>query len=111
MGTIKIELDLPNFEKEIELKVIINKDGVQSCTPPIAINTDKSSNTPQWRPSPSDASNILPTSVSISPDKSNANTVSRPVQVTTTAYNNSQNKDIPSPQSNGKIPSSMMGTY
>lgn len=33
MGTVKIELDLPNFEKEIELKVIINKDGVQSSTP------------------------------------------------------------------------------
>lgn len=33
MGTIKIELDIPNFEKELELKVILNKDGVQTSTP------------------------------------------------------------------------------
>lgn len=32
MGTIKLELDLPDFKDHVEVKVIINKDGVQECT-------------------------------------------------------------------------------
>ena len=40
MGTIKIELDIPDFNKELEIKVILNKDGVQQCTSPLVTTTN-----------------------------------------------------------------------
>lgn len=45
MGTIKFELDLPDFSKQIEIKVTINKDGVlYASTPLVDRNTDPSLN-------------------------------------------------------------------
>ena len=32
MGTIKIEFDLPNFEKELNINIVIRKDGEVVCT-------------------------------------------------------------------------------
>lgn len=60
MGTIKIELDLPDFKNEVELKIIINKDGVQSGTPLVYKQVDKLPQTEPptvWKQTP----NIYPT--------------------------------------------------
>jgi hypothetical protein len=87
MGTIKFELDLPEFDKEIELKVIITKDGVQSSTPSFVHNVVNAS----------DPSGLWKEKVSkpISPTPQ-AQVVTQPVQ---------------SPSLQKGIPSSMMGTY
>ena len=93
MGTIKIELDLPEFNKEIELRVVLNKDGVQSGTPLVYKQVD---NAP-IQSVPSDASgNGWKESV-----------ISPPTPSTHSAFNSTANTQ---PSSTG-IPSSMMGTY
>lgn len=93
MGTIKIELDLPEFNKEIELRVVLNKDGVQSGTPLVYKQVD---NAP-IQSVPSDASgNGWKESVITSPTPS-----------THSAFNSTANTQ----SSSTGIPSSMMGTY
>lgn len=90
MGTIKIELDIPNFDKELELKVVLNKDGVQSGTPLIEkiVQPNQAMQIPvndagtAWKQSPS-----IP-----SPNQAAPQTIS-------------------SSKSNHGIPSSMMGNF
>lgn len=42
MGTIKIEFDVPDFNKELEISVLIKKDGkVVSTLSPSNTNTEK----------------------------------------------------------------------
>lgn len=51
MGTIKIELELPEFKKEVEIKVIINKDGVLYSSTPTLVNDDHLKDS-VWRSTP-----------------------------------------------------------
>lgn len=103
MGTVKIELDLPNFEREIELKVIINKDGVQSSTPlidkkidPQLLGQDSGS---VWKQNMGMASQVTASPDPVlcsSPNLGNYVSPSAPVEPT---------------QKMSSIPSSMMGTF
>ena len=112
MGTIKIELDLPNFEKEIELKVIINKDGVQSSTPLI----DKKINVVE----PIECGNAwkqqMPSQVTSGTEKLESYGVTQAISQTTqtngyvapsTVLPNQPTVTV----TQNKIPSSMMGTF
>lgn len=113
MGTVKIELDLPNFEKEIELKVIINKDGVQSSTPLIDKKIDaspiKDSGT-GWKQS-------MPSQVNSGTEILDAYGSTQSVVIPASQYNNcyaSSGDKTPPSVTQAKvnsIPSSMMGTY
>ena len=105
MGTVKIELDLPNFEKEIELKVIINKDGVQSSTPlidrkiePINCQLPSDASGQAWKQS-------LQHAVVAHPDPTTS------VYGSGTLSAQTQPQVAPAQQVSKPIPSSMMGTF
>lgn len=101
MGTIKIELDLPEFNKEIELRVVLNKDGVQSGTPLVYKQVDKVDN---------GSISINPVPMSIPTDSGGGwkeSVIAPPTPSTHSAFNSTANTQ---PSSTG-IPSSMMGTY
>lgn len=110
MGTIKIELDLPNFEKELELKVVLNKDGVQSSTPSIRIDSPSTNDLSSWKQQP--YPNPLVTCTKNTNPNSNSITGVGGEVVSTIAYGSqvSQPKEATLPN-NSKIPSSMMGNY
>lgn len=114
MGTVKIELDLPNFEKEIELKVIINKDGVQSSTPLIDKKVNKAGLIEcgnAWKQQ-------MPSQVTSGTEKLDAYGITQAISQTTqtngyvapsTVLPNQQQPTVTVTQN--KIPSSMMGTF
>lgn len=117
MGTVKIELDLPNFEKEIELKVIINKDGVQSSTPlidrriePINCQVPSDASGQAWKQGYTTSINTNPNAHTVTYGTTNgvssSGTLAPPVTSTTQAEVD-QVHTINKP----KIPSSMMGTF
>lgn len=92
MGTIRIELDLPEFDKEIELRVVLNKDGVQSGTPLIYKQVD------------SEPIQSVPTGPGAGWKES---VITPPTPSTNNVFQPTANTQ---PSSTG-IPSSMMGTY
>lgn len=103
MGTIKIELDLPEFKKEIELKIVINKDGVQLGTPLVYRQVDNVQvNNPQYPPStwkePAGGR------VDVTSNKYGTYVTSAPVT-------NTPNKNTVQSTNTSGIVSSMTGTY
>ena len=96
MGVIKIELDIPNFDKELELKVILNKDGVLSSTPLID-KVMQPSQKMQIPPVANDSGTVWKQQVQIQP----SSTPPQPATSSPTTVS----------KTNHGIPSSMMGNF